>query len=257
MFGSSPMKRKLSRPDHPQMAAAHEILPAAKSPCSAAVVWLHGFGDGPDGWVSSLEQARVRHPNWKWVHLRAPALPQPCYRGVPVPSWGDYHDPGCTRVGSADYDNEDIVSEATLAEVHRIVDELEDSDGIPADRVMIGGFSMGATAAAETALRYPKRLGGLVVLNGWLTPAARRALDTTASKGMRVLVSHGSEDEQVGFDCGEAAVKLFKEAGVSVTFEVQPGLKHVQSGFGPGRDLAAKFLADVLGPCEDESSRVG
>lgn len=92
------------------------VYPPAELPCTGAVVWLHGFGDVPEGWGPSFQQARHTHPQWKWVHLRGRELPQTCYAGKKVTSWGDYHDQGCTKLGSADYDNEDIVAEATVAE---------------------------------------------------------------------------------------------------------------------------------------------
>lgn len=213
------------------------------------MVWLHGYGDGPEGWAHSFEVYRATHPKWKWVHLRAPRVPQTCAGGRKIPSWGDYHEDVCTTVGSRDYDNQDIVSGGTLAEVHRCINELETCDGVSPEHVIVGGFSMGATAAAETALRYPRRLAGLVMLNGWLLPGARRVLRESPGQGMHVLVSHGSLDDQVGFDCGELAAKTLKEAGASVRFEVQQGLRHVDSGFGPGCDLAIQFFEDVLGSC--------
>ncbi|CAE8611905.1 unnamed protein product [Polarella glacialis] len=226
------------------------VYPPAELPCTGAVVWLHGFGDVPEGWGPSFQQARHTHPQWKWVHLRGRELPQTCYAGKKVTSWGDYHDQGCTKLGSADYDNEDIVAEATVAEVHRVVDQLGRDDGVPPERVVIGGFSMGAAAAAETALRYPKRLAGLVVLNGWLLPGGRAALASSspALHGLPVLVSHGSKDEFVALECAEAAVEHFRSAGALAELEVQDGLTHVASGFGPGRELTVRFLAKLLGP---------
>merc|ERR1712048_1079839 len=128
-----------------------------------------------------------------------------------------------------------------------MVDELQAKDGVPPERIVIGGFSMGATTAAESFLRYNKRLGGLVMLNGWLLPGARSALQTYPIDNLPILVSHGSEDEQVGFDCGRRAVELLGEAGASVQFEVQDGQTHVQSGFGQGKEHALQFLAAVLG----------
>lgn len=162
-----------------------------------------------------------------------------------VPGWGDYHDDGCTNVGSKDYNNEDNIASETVEEVHRIMGELE-QQGIASERVVIGGFSQGATAAGECALRYPKRLAGLIMLNGWLTPAARDALSSFHVPDLPVLVSHGSNDDQVGFDCGTEAARLLQQAGASVNFEVQDGEGHVESGFGKGKTLAMQFFSQCL-----------
>lgn len=236
----------------PPKISTHIIFHPETTPGDAAVVWLHGFGDGPEGWASGMQALRRRHPTWMWVHLRAPPLPQSCYRGTRVPGWGDYREEGCTTVGSEDYDNSDIVSDAILAEVHGILADLERVEGIAPERIVIGGFSMGATAAAEITLRYPRRLGGLVVLNGWLLPGARAAIADFPTDGFPVLVSHGSSDEQVGYDCGAEAARLLREAGAAVQFEVQEGLTHVESGFGPGKAHAEEFLRKLLGATTED-----
>merc|ERR1711920_752556 len=105
------------------------------------------------GWAEPLSEARQKLPRWKWVLVRGRDLPQTCANGMLIPSWGDYLVEDCTHVGSIDYDNVNIVSESTCVEGHRVVDELI-GEGIPAERIVIGGFSMGATAAGEVALRY-------------------------------------------------------------------------------------------------------
>lgn len=215
-------------------------------PCEAAVVWLHGFGDGPEGWTEALQDARRVLPQMKWLHPRAPLLPQTCYNGQRVPGWGTYCEECCTTVGSVDYNGAGIVSEAVLAELHGILDSLDAEEGIAPERVVVGGFSMGAAAAAEAALRYHRQVAGLVMLNGWLLPGAREVLEARSIEGFPMLLSHGSRDEQVGFDCGQEAARLLKQAGADVRFEVQEGLEHVASGFGPGKDHVADFLREVI-----------
>ena len=105
--------------------------------------------------------------------------------------------------------------------------------------------------AAEAALTYMQthtssRLGGLVMLNGWLLPGVRRSIRDGAATGLRVLLSHGSADEQVGFDCAEAAAKLLREGGAELTVKVQQGADHAHSGFGAGKDAACHFLTTLL-----------
>jgi phospholipase/carboxylesterase len=222
------------------------IVSPKAAPCKAALIWLHGFGDGPEDWASRFSDLSARHHHLKRVHLRAPVLPQSCYGGSKVPSWGNYKDQDCTHVGTADYNNDEIVSAQISERFTGIMQELEEMDHVDSDRVILGGFSMGATAAAELALRYPKKLGGLIMLNGWLLPGARAAVETGSAKDLPVLVSHGSADEQVGFDCGQAAAELLEKAGAKVQFEVQEGETHVASGFGAGRLLAMQFVDSLM-----------
>lgn len=224
------------------------IFEPKTEPCQGAVIWLHGFGDDPEGWDGPFQNARKGNPSLRWVHLRAPRRPQTCAGGMKESGWGDYLEEDCTRVGSADYESPDAngwYAETAMA-VHETVDELESSHGIAPERVIIGGFSQGATAAAQSAVTCSKRLAGVVILNGWLLPAARAALSAGYLRGVPVLVSHGDRDEMVAFGCGEAAVKLLQEAGADVKFIVQKGGTHVESGFTAGRDAAVKFIAGLL-----------
>ena len=71
-----------------------------------------------------------------------------------------------------------------------------------------------------------------------------------------MLVSHGSADEQVGFDVGAEAVRLLRSAGADVRFETHEGLEHVASGFGPGRAVAADFLANSFAAIANASEAV-
>lgn len=40
--------------------------------------------------------------------------------------------------------------------------------GIPADRIILGGFSQGGALALYSALTYPEKLGGVIGLSCWL-----------------------------------------------------------------------------------------
>lgn len=216
-------------------------------------------------------------PDVQWTFLRAPNLPQPCFGNAPVSAWGAYRDKKCTRVGSSDHANPAIVADHVLAEAHRVLDKLVSHD-VSARHIAVGGFSMGATAAAQIALTYPGApIGGLVMLNGWLPPAAKAALLESASAreasaatartgsatggaptgagawgGLRVLVSHGVRDEQVAFELGEEAARCLRTAGVDVRFEIDQ-MRHVNSGFGPGRAHAETFFAELFARARGET----
>ena len=60
-----------------------------------------------------------------------------------------------------------------------------------------------------------------------------KALERSANREMRVFLSHGTHDNQVGFCCAEFAVRTLEEAGASVDFEPQQA-----------RHTAARHTAD-------------
>lgn len=52
-------------------------------------------------------------------------------------------------------------------QVHSMID-AELQGGIPANKIIIGGFSQGGALALYSALIFPQKLAGVVSLSGWL-----------------------------------------------------------------------------------------
>ena len=283
--GSYETSRPSSRAINSMDLCSHIVVPCRTTRCLAAVLWFHGFGDGPEGWHREFAALAAVHPATTWIFPRAPKIRQTCYKGLLVEGWGDYLEATCTRQGSADYDNANLVDATVLKSARNMLDDVMRS-GVPPSRVAVGGFSMGATAAAEIAIcrNESGSVGALIMLNGFLAVSSRAAVSSAVSSAvgsraavssavssavgsraavssvstlpLRALVSHGSADEQVGFDIGSEAARLLREAGVDVTLEVQRGMKHVESGFGPGKAHAAKFLDSFLSHATREADTV-
>lgn len=216
----------------------------------SAVIWLHGFGDKPEGWASAFKAMRIAgHPfsTCKWVHLRAPPVPQPCYGGKKLPGWGQFFGTQCLHPGDKDHENPDVEGfyESSVAAVNREIDLLV-KDGILRERVVVGGFSQGAAISLEALASAKEPWGGCVALSGWLTPRARLSLKQKINNGIKLLLCHGTKDDMVGFDCAEAAAPTLREAGVPLQFEEYKGLAH-SSDPEELRTLAA-FLSKCLAP---------
>jgi phospholipase/carboxylesterase len=92
------------------------------------------------------------------------------------------------------------------------------TSGLPAGRVVLGGFSQGAMLATDLALRQDEAPAALVILSGtllaeeeWRTRAVRR-------EGLAVLQSHGRQDPILPFADAVALRDLLQEAGLGVDF---------------------------------------
>ncbi len=67
--------------------------------------------------------------------------------------------------------------------------------GVPAERLIVGGFSQGGIMALSVLLTYPQRLRGAMVLHGRLLPEVAPDLaPRDAFAGKALWVSHGSAD---------------------------------------------------------------
>lgn len=63
---------------------------------------------------------------------------------------------------------EDVVGyKRSIAQITKII-EAEIDNGIPSDRIILGGFSQGCVVTYLTGLTYGKKLGGLILLSGRL-----------------------------------------------------------------------------------------
>jgi len=222
-----PGAQKVASVPTPMLGVPITYSPKDGDKAEGAVVWLHGFNDRAQTSANTFYPIRSHMPNLKWVHLTSPRLPITCYGYLKMEAWGDCLEGGCVRPNSPDCENQDIRGffSSSVAGVHQCIESLN-NEGIPPERIVLGGFSQGAACAAEAVLRHHKRLAGCIFVSGWLLPGSRKALLFSANRETRWLISHGTEDDQVAFACGKAAAKTLTEAGADVCFRPLEGVGH-------------------------------
>jgi len=139
-------------------AVLHPLL--VRSP-AASVVVLHGTGGSGDSWsYLALALSLLRLNAVRWVLPTAPVRAAAA-SGARRPSW--FRVFGVSEAAPED--------EANIVAASRRVAGLvaaEVARGVPAERVFVLGFSQGGAVALTHALRSPVRVGGTVVLSGWL-----------------------------------------------------------------------------------------
>lgn len=113
------------------------------------------------------------------------------------------------RSGSTDKDGEDgDDEEGMMKSVEYICGliDLEIESGVPADRIIVGGFSQGCAIALLVGLlsRYQGRLGGVMGLSGYLPLQKKtskimgaRNEEMKASSTTKWFLAHGSRDQLV------------------------------------------------------------
>jgi len=167
-------------------------------PCEAAVIWLHGYEDGPEEWANVMAGERSSRPSWTWVHLRARNVRQACYDGQPVQAWASFTTDDIVQPGGADYDSTERSYATTVALIHRTINTLRERHNLPAARIALGGFSQGGASVAAAALSYTERLGEFRV-DVSVAPVGTRTLHT-APKRRRVGRSpEGASNERLLF----------------------------------------------------------
>jgi phospholipase/carboxylesterase len=220
---------------------AIEINPAGTP--RACILWLHGLGaDGHDfeplipqlGLVDALD-VRVVLPH-------APRRPVTINGGMVMRAWYD--------IKAADFsrgeDREGILeSERQLqALIQREVDS-----GIPAERIVLAGFSQGGAIVLHTGLRYPQPLAGILALSAYLPLADTLAIEAaTANSTVPVMMAHGMQDPVVPLMLALQSRDRLQQLGYCVDWHSYP-MQHAvcPEEIADVRDWLARRLGQLTG----------
>ena len=181
----------------------------------AAIIVLHGLGaDGSDfaPFVDEIDLAAVGPV--RWLFPNAPHQPVTINGGYVMPAWFDIR-----------HDRRDE-DEAGLRRSQAAIEALlarEQARGIPAHRIVLGGFSQGCAVALLTGLRHGQRLAGVVGLSGYLPLAGTLAAERSAANAeLPVFLAHGRQDEMVALPRAEAARDALQALGYPVDWHDYP-----------------------------------
>ena len=195
---------------------------AAHQPKSA-IVFLHGLGDKPESWQESAEWLAGKiGPNAAAVCPAAPVLAITKNNGVNLTAWCDALEPWPLTPQSRE-DFAGLTKSAT--QIHAVLDKLI-ADGIPSERIIVGGFSQGAATSTLAVYTYGKRLGGCINLSGWLPNKEHFAAAIRPENAHTpIFWGHGREDNIVAFENQGVGVAALAAAHVPVTSK-QYGFAH-------------------------------
>ena len=213
--------------------------PRSRAP-TAAVIWLHGLGaDGRDFAPIVPELGAARE--WtRFIFPHAPPRPVSINFGMTMRAWYDIRDEGDGLVSDAD----DL--RASQGAVEALI-EAEVEAGVPAERIVLAGFSQGGAVALQTALRHPRRLAGLMGLSTYLPFAGTLASERSAANAdIPVFMAHGEHDPLIGVDRALASRDVLLGLDYDVEWHTYP-MPHAVCP-DEIRDIAAWFARVVPGP---------
>jgi len=206
-----------------------------------SVLWLHGLGaDGHDFAPIVPELLRPEWPGIRFVFPHAPVRPVTINGGVPMRAWYDI------KSLSAD----DRADEEGVRESMREVDSLiarERDRGVPAERVLLVGFSQGGAIALASGLRRATPVAGIAALSAYLPLGSKTAGEMTeGGKNTPVFMAHGTQDPVVAPAWGSRSRDAMKELGVKVEWRTypMPHAVHPQEVRDLGDWMSARFAGD-------------
>ena len=192
-------------PPHAGQPVVREGAPLASA--RAAVIMLHGRGAAPRDILDLVPV--IGHPNAVYL---APA--------AAAGSWYPY-----SFMASIEQNEPGITSGITV--VHGLIDVVI-AAGIPAERIMLLGFSQGACLAASAAQRRPNRYGGVIVFSGGLIgPAGTAWTENGQFRSTPVFLGCSDQDAHVPATRVQESAAVFQRMGALVTTRIYPGMGHL------------------------------
>jgi phospholipase/carboxylesterase len=203
----------------PEILPGVEIDPPGKP--EGVVVWLHGLG--ADGHDFEPIVPILGLPRARFVFPHAPRIPVTINGGMVMPAWYDI-----ASIGGGGEREADVRRSA--AQIQALL-EREEQRGVPADRMILAGFSQGAAMALHVGTRYPRGLRGIMVLSGYEVLAhTREREENPANRSTAILSCHGTADPMVPIAAGRLAYEAHAHPARSAEWhefpmghEVSPG----------------------------------
>jgi phospholipase/carboxylesterase len=171
----------------------------------AAMILLHGRGATAEDIMTLADE--VMHPGFAYLAPQAAGN-----------AW--YPNPFTARLEA----NEPYLGSA-LEVVQSLLARVKET--IPADRVILLGFSQGACLTLEFAARHARRYGGVVGLSGGLIGPDGTPRDYAGDfEGTPVFLGCSDVDPHIRADRVLEAGEVFKRMGAQATVRLYPGIGH-------------------------------
>lgn len=194
---------------------------------NGVVIFCHGSGDtgqGVESYVRAVAPqaslAALRDAGISFAYPTAQSRPYRLAGGFPASVWFD-------RYGGMEPTHpEDTASvESSATRLNELIDDLI-ARGIPAEKIALGGFSMGGGIALQTAARSSHKLGAVFALSSYLCDdslvwaklkqSTTGANNTSAILSAPVFIAHGGADDFVLTEWGENTANQLKSLGANV-----------------------------------------
>jgi len=202
---------------------------------NASVIWLHGLG--ANGYDFEPIVAELNLPNIRFILPHAPSIPVTIKSGYVMPAWYDLRG---TTIDS-------VEDEAGIKKSKHYINTLiekEISLGIPAEKIVLAGFSQGGAVAIYTGLHSPLKLAGIMALSTYVPIKNKLEAEASlANKKTPIFMAHGIFDEVISLSTCQISLKLLQDQQYSVIWR-QYNMAH--SLCTEEINDIRRFLTDVL-----------
>ena len=181
------------------------------------VIWLHGLGADCWDFVSIVKELGLPDDlPLRFIFPQAPSRQITINNGQVMPGWYD--------ISMAELHRKP--DEAGVRQSQAFIEQLiarENERGIPADKIIIAGFSQGGAIALQTGLRYREALGGIMALSTYLTLEDSFAAEAAiANANIPILMAHGTQDPLIPLSLAMSSRAKLEARGYKVEWREYP-----------------------------------
>ena len=187
----------------------------AKATHKATIIWLHGLGDSGEGFLPVAPQLALPDElGVRFVFPHAPVQPVTINGGMAMRSWYD--------IKSMDLDKR--ADEAGVRESAEKVEQLikqELESGVPADKIILAGFSQGGVISLHLAPRLTQKLAGVMALSTYMCVPEKLSGEAKHTD-LNVFMAHGRHDDVVPHSAGRNAFDVLSALNMDVSWQDYP-----------------------------------
>lgn len=199
-------------------------------PVRSSVIWMHGLGADAHDFEPIVPELRLpAELGVRFVFPNAPIRPVTINNGMQMRAWYDVLSMDLPR--QEDPDGVHASERAIYALLER-----EKQRGVPAERIVLAGFSQGGAMALHTGLRYPDRLAGILALSCYIPLVGKLNSERRpANQPTPIFMAHGDYDAVIPMRYGQQSAEALKALGYAVEW----------SDYGMGHEVCWQEIRDI------------
>jgi phospholipase/carboxylesterase len=181
---------------------------------TASVIWLHGLGADGNDFVPVVKMLNL--PNVRFILPHAAYKKVSANNGYEMRAWYDVF--GFTPGSRED--------KAGICESQAYIESLiskEVARGIPANRIVLAGFSQGGAVALQTALRHNQALAGVLALSTYLPLKTSLAKEkSTENQHTPIFMAHGTFDNVIALSTNRISFEVLQAQHYTIQWHEYP-----------------------------------
>jgi len=175
----------------------------------ASVIWLHGLGADGHDFEPIVPELGLSAPI-RFVFPHAPERAVTINNGMRMRAWYDIF-----QFGGGPED------EAGIRDSQQLLGQMISAE--KTEKIFLAGFSQGGAIVLQTALRYPKKLAGVLALSCYLPLAAKLPAEKNqANQDIPVFMAHGTLDPVVPIQKARMSRDFLEQQGYKVEWHEYP-----------------------------------